>query len=90
MASTQLAWSASTAVSPLFYSALLDRGALAAWGGPIAVCALWFALVEVLARRMPQVARPVTNVAEPEPGLGPPVSPDGPVGAPSDAPTTPA
>ncbi len=90
MASTQLAWSASTAVSPLFYSALLDRGALAAWGGPIAVCALWFALVEVLARRMPQVARPVTNVAEPEPGLGPPVSPDGPLGAPSDAPTTPA
>jgi MFS family permease len=68
MAATQLAWSASAAVSPLLYSALLDRGALAAWGGPLLVCALWVVLVEVLTRRMPQVARPVTNRAEPEPG----------------------
>jgi MFS family permease len=91
MASTQLAWSASAAVSPLFYSALLDHGALAAWAGPIAVCAVWFALVEVLARRMPQAGQPVTNVAEPEPGLVPPSAqepPDGTVGAPADAPST--
>jgi MFS family permease len=74
MAATQLAWGAAGAVSPLLYSALLDRGSLAAWGGPLVICALWAALVEVLTRRMPQVSRPVTNVAEPasEPGaVGP-------------------
>ena len=65
MAATQLAWSASAAASPLFYSALLDQGPLPAWGGPVVVCAVWAVLVEVLARRMPQVRRPVTNTAEP-------------------------
>ena len=65
MAASQLAWSASAAASPLFYSALLDRGPLPAWGGPVVVCAVWALLVEVLARRMPQVRRPVTNRAEP-------------------------
>jgi MFS family permease len=64
MAATQLAWSASAAVSPLCYSALLDLGPLAAWGGPVVVCALWAVLVEVLARRMPHARRPVTNTAE--------------------------
>jgi MFS family permease len=64
MAAIQLAWSASAAVSPLCYSALLDRGPLAAWGGPVVVCAVWALLVEVLARRMPQVRRPVTNSAD--------------------------
>ncbi|MBO0847484.1 MAG: MFS transporter [Nocardioides sp.] len=68
MAATQLAWSASSAVGPLVYSALLDRGALAAWGGPLLLCLVWSGLVEVLAARMPQAARPVTNVAEGEPG----------------------
>jgi MFS family permease len=67
MAATQLAWSASAAVSPLLYSALLARGSLATWGGPVLICLLWAFLIEVLARRMPQVGRPVTNVAEPEP-----------------------
>jgi MFS family permease len=67
MAAGQLAWSASAAISPLLYSALLDQGALAAWAGPVAVCVVWLALVEVLARRVPLVRRPVTNVAEPEP-----------------------
>ena len=51
MAATQLAWSTSAAISPLLYSALLDRGALAAWAGPFAVCVVWLALVQVLARR---------------------------------------
>ncbi len=68
MAASQLAWSTSAAISPLLYSALLDRGAVAAWTGPLVVCALWLVLVEVLARRVPHVRRPVTNVAEPEPG----------------------
>jgi MFS family permease len=79
MAATQLAWGAAGAVSPLLYSALLDRGSLAAWGGPILICAVWAVLIEVLTHRMPQVSRPVTNVAEPEPG---------PVGASAEAPTT--
>jgi MFS family permease len=65
MAATQLAWSGSSAVAPLLYSALLDRGPLAAWGGPLVVCGLWAVLVRVLTDRMPQVSRPVTNVAEP-------------------------
>ena len=66
MAASQLAWGVAGAISPLLYAALLDRGSLAAWGGPFAICVLWLALVEVLARRVPQVTRPVTNVAEPE------------------------
>jgi MFS family permease len=66
MAASQLAWSTSAAVSPLLYAALLDRGSLAAWGGPLVVCGVWLVLIEVLARRVPQVRRPVTNVAEPE------------------------
>jgi MFS family permease len=79
MAASQLAWSTSAAIAPLFYSALLDRGAVAAWSGPLVVCVLWLGLVEVLARRVPQVRRPVTNVAEPEPG---------PVGSTAEAPTS--
>jgi MFS family permease len=78
MAATQLAWSAAAAVSPLLYSALLDRGALAAWGGPVAICVVWALLIEALARRMPRVGRPVTNLAEPEPVADvPPVSATG-------------
>ena len=65
MAASQLAWGVAGAISPLLYSALLDRGSLAAWGGPVALCVVWLLLVEVLARRVPQVRRPVTNVAEP-------------------------
>jgi MFS family permease len=67
MAAGQLAWGVAGAISPLLYSALLDGGSLAAWGGPVAICVVWLVLVEVLARRVPQVRRPVTNVAEPEP-----------------------
>lgn len=68
MAASQLAWSTAAAIAPLLYSALLDRGSLAAWGGPVLVCLLWLGLVQVLARQVPQVTRPVTNLAEPEPG----------------------
>jgi MFS family permease len=79
MAASQLAWSTSAAISPLLYSALLDRGAVAAWGGPLVICLVWLGLIEVLARRVPQVRRPVTNVAEPEPG---------PVGSTAEAPAS--
>jgi MFS family permease len=79
MAASQLAWSTSAAIAPLLYSALLDRGSLAAWGGPALICVLWLVLVAVLARRVPQVTRPVTNVAEPEPGA---------VGSTAEAPTS--
>jgi MFS family permease len=67
MAASQLAWGVSGAVAPLLYSALLDRGSAAAWGGPLVVCIAWLLLVEVLARRVPRVRRPVTNAAEPAP-----------------------
>jgi MFS family permease len=84
MAASQLAWSASAAVSPLLYSALLDRGALAAWGGPVLICVVWALLIEVLSRRMPQVRRPVTNVAEAEVVDEPVLHPD----PAAEAPTT--
>jgi MFS family permease len=80
MAANQLAWSASAAVAPLLYSALLDHGALAAWGGPVVICVVWALLIQVLGRVMPQAGRPVTNapdapvVAEPEPVRTPDIS----------------
>jgi MFS family permease len=82
MAATQLAWSASAAVSPLLYSALLARGSLATWGGPVLICVLWALLIEVLARRMPHVGRPVTNLAEPDPASQPVPGPESPVALP--------
>jgi MFS family permease len=78
MAATQLAWSAAAAVSPLLYAALLDRGALAAWGGPVVICLAWALLVEGLTRRMPRVGHPVTNRAEPVTEPGPAATADGP------------
>jgi MFS family permease len=68
MAATQLAWSSSSAVAPLVWTTLLHHGPLAAWAGPVLLCVVWAGLVLLLARRMPQVSRPVTNVAEGEPG----------------------
>jgi MFS family permease len=65
MASMQLAWSASGAVAPLLYSALLHRGSVALWGGTLVLCVVWALLVQVLAVRMPLAGRAVTNVAEP-------------------------
>jgi MFS family permease len=70
MAATQLAWGASGAVAPLLFTALLERGALAAWAGPLAICVLWAVLVEVLTHRMPQASQPVTNVAQPDARTG--------------------
>jgi MFS family permease len=80
MASTQLAWSISSAVAPLLYSALLHRGSLALWAGAVLLCAVWALLVEVLAVRMPLAGRAVTNVAEP-------VRPAAPVDPAAEAPT---
>jgi MFS family permease len=82
MAATQLAWSASAAVTPLLYSTLLDRGSLAAWGGAGLICLVWAGLVEVLARRVPHVTRLVTNAAEPEAGGA------GDIGSTAEAPTS--
>jgi len=82
MAATQLAWSASAAVTPLLYSTLLDRGSLAAWGGAGLICLVWAGLVEVLARRVPHVTRPVTNAAEPAAGGA------GDIGSTAEAPTS--
>jgi MFS family permease len=84
MASTQLAWSISSAVAPLLYSALLHRGSLALWAGAVLLCAVWALLVEVLAVRMPLAGWAVTNVAEP---VHPPVRPAVPVDPAAEAPT---
>jgi hypothetical protein len=65
MASMQLAWSVSSAVAPLLYSALLHRGSGTLWGGALVLCLVWALLVQVLAVRMPLAGRRVTNVAEP-------------------------
>jgi MFS family permease len=66
MAATQLSWSASSAVGPVVYSGLLDRGSLWLWGGALVLCAVWAVLVVLLAARMPLARQPVTNVAEAE------------------------
>lgn len=84
MAATQLAWSASGAVGPLLYSALLDRGALQVWGGTLVLCVLWAGLVVLLAARMPLAREPVSNVAEPETIGDPELQPD----PEAEAPTT--
>jgi MFS family permease len=73
-AANRLAGGASAAVAPLLYATLIDRGALTAWGGPAAICVVWLVVVEVLARRMPQVRRAVTNAAEGEVGQAEPTS----------------
>jgi MFS family permease len=81
MAATQLAWSVSSAIAPLLYSFLLDRGSWAAWGGSLVLCVVWSGLVRVLGRRMPLASGSVTNEAEP-------VTPDEPVPAIDPAPET--
>ncbi len=85
MAATQLAWGAAAAVSPLLYSALLDRGSLAAWGGPIVICAVWAVLVEVLTHRMPLVSAAGHQRGRARAGAR---AGAGPVGSSAEAPTT--
>jgi MFS family permease len=85
MASMQLAWSISSAVAPLLYSALLHLGSLALWGGAVVLCAVWALLVEVLAVRMPLAGRAVANV--PEEPAHPAVRPAVPVDPAAEAPT---
>jgi MFS family permease len=65
MAATQLAWSVASAIGPLFWSVLLARGAWATWGASLVVCAVWSALVVLLAARMPLAAARVTNAPRP-------------------------
>ena len=64
MAATQLAWSVAGAVGPLLWAFLLARGAWAAWGVSLVLCAAWSGLVQLLGVRMPLAGRAVTNVAE--------------------------
>jgi MFS family permease len=84
MAATQLAWSASGAVGPLLYSALLDSGPVSLWGGTLVLCAVWAGLVGLLAARMPLARERVTNTAEAVAVDDPAIRPD--PGA--EAPTT--
>jgi MFS family permease len=84
MAATQLAWSASGAVGPLLYSAMLDRGPSTLWGGTVALCGVWAALVVVLSSRMSLARERVTNVAVAEMAAKPVLQP----GADAEAPTT--
>lgn len=64
MSVVQLAWNASGAVSPLFYAFLLDRGSLAAWGGPFLLCGVFAVCVLRMSRELPRARQPVTNVVE--------------------------
>jgi len=66
MAATQLAWTVSSAVGPLFWSVLLARGSWATWGAALLVCLAWSGLVAVLAARMPLVGQAVTNAPRAE------------------------
>ena len=45
MAATQLAWSVAGAIGPLLWAFLLARGAWAAWGASLVLCAVWSGLV---------------------------------------------
>ena len=64
MSVVQLAWNTSGAISPLFYAFLLDRGAVAAWGGPLLLCAIWWLVVLRMSAVLPRARLPVTNQAE--------------------------
>ena len=64
MSVVQLGWNLSSAVAPLVYATLLDRGAAAAWAGPLVLCALWALCVVRLPHVLPRAATRVTNAAE--------------------------
>lgn len=64
LAANQLAWSGSAAVAPLLFAWLLHLGALPLWGGALLLCALWAAVVRVMADRIPRADLPVTNRSE--------------------------
>ena len=43
---------------------VIDRGAAAAWAGPLVLCALWALCVVRLPHVLPRAATRVTNAAE--------------------------
>ena len=64
MAVVQLSWTISSAVAPVLYAAMLDRGPAVIWGGLLVLVALWALSCLPLRRLLPLAARPVTNLAE--------------------------
>ncbi|MFB9314968.1 MFS transporter [Nocardioides plantarum] len=64
MSVVQLGWNLSSAVAPLAYASLLDLGAVAAWSGPLVLCAVWAACVVRLPHVLPRASTRVTNAAE--------------------------
>lgn len=64
MSVVQLGWNLSSAVAPLVYAALLDRGAAAAWAGPLVLCGVWALCVLRLPHVLPRAATRVTNTAD--------------------------
>jgi MFS family permease len=68
LALIQLAWNIASAVAPVSFAWLLDRGAADLWVGLLGVSTLSVAAAVRLGTTMPHAARPVTNRAEPVPG----------------------
>lgn len=64
MAAVQLSWTVSTAIAPVLYAFMLDRGPAVIWGGLLVLVALWASTCVPLRRLLPLAALPVTNVAE--------------------------
>lgn len=65
MAVVQLSWTVSSAIAPLLYAAMLDRGTAVTWGGLLVLVGLWAATCVPLRRTLPLASRRVTNAAEP-------------------------
>lgn len=64
MAVVQLSWTVSSAIAPLLYAAMLDRGTAVTWGGLLVLALLWAATCGPLRARLPLASRRVTNAAE--------------------------
>ena len=71
MSVVQLAWNGAGAVSPLLYTSLLAAGALAMWGGALALCLLWAVAALALGVTMPLARRAVAEEAHAEPPAAP-------------------
>jgi MFS family permease len=63
----QLAWNLASAVAPVAFAWLLDRGATPIWIALLALTAVGVALSTLLGRVMPLAAARVTNAATEEP-----------------------
>ena len=61
----QLAWNLSSAIAPVVFAWLLDRGPAPLWWLMLATTAVGSLLVVRLGRVLPQAGRPVTNAVDP-------------------------